>query len=251
MIAPKNLKKAQAASKPCPPARDRPVVVAAHIRAQEPETRPQTPDVDSDFIEAQAAATLAPVHLPRLSATAEGYRRIPVSLGERPEMKYFTAFTGVTPTTNTWTNFAQWANIANGTGQNQRLGRMIRVHRIRHLVGGLHASGENIALSTVHKVDVTVSPVDLFASSGSDRSEYDYPNPALVRAVPHHTLKSGNMAAEGGLVFVIEHDVRCNVLVRYDASGSVQGPTIDPYFISAEATPTSHDLAVQYWFTDE
>lgn len=187
--------------------------------------------------------------------------RVPRRVGHAPEMKFFqtTASTGVL-SQYTWQTADQMNNIAAGTGQGQRLGRQIRVHRVRYALYPSDMAGDTVfAVSNVMRVDPTVSSSDLFPTSGSNRSYFEYPNPLLQTKVFEHTVKTamqwagatfGTTPSYASACIVADQSFGKGKLISYDAAGSLVGPSPVLFFCVSE-TSISIDIGCQIWFTDE
>jgi hypothetical protein len=184
--------------------------------------------------------------------------------GVPAEMKYYTVSNSAgVLSQNTWSSLvsgtsAVWAGIAQGTDQNQRLGRRINVRRLRVVMcPSAMAYDTRLAAFTVQRIDSNIASSDLFSSSGSTRSQFDYPNPVGQEAVYAHTLGTAMQlaGATGGTTpsyatVVVVHDVtfRKGVPVSYDPSGAT-GPLPITY-VNCSETAITMDYFIQVWFQD-
>lgn len=178
----------------------------------------------------------------------------------KPEMKYYNvlANTGVL-SQYTWTSADQLAALPVGTGQGQRLGRMIRVYRMRIVVAFSDmAADSRVGLSFSERIDPTVTGSDLFASNGSVRTDLEYPNPMVVRKVYHHSVDSvmrhcgstfGTTPSYCAPVYVVDQSWAKGLVIRYDVS-AVVGPSPVLWHVVDE-TSISASIGTQIWFTDE
>lgn len=204
-------------------------------------------------------ATVVVTKSPSVEALRE--MRGPRRAGSPPEMKFFQtlATTGII-SQNTWQSADQLSNIAAGTGQNQRLGREIRIHRMRMTLNPSDLAADSLfALSFVCRVDPTVASSDIFPSSGSTRALLEYPNPLMVSKVYEHRISTAMTAAGGAfgttpsygaLCWVVDQTWEKGFRLRYDAGGAIFGASPLVLFATNESS-ISVDVGVQIWFTDE
>lgn len=186
--------------------------------------------------------------------------RSSLRVGEKPELKYFTttASTGIV-SQYTWNNFDQLGNIAAGTAQNQRLGRVIRLHRMRVVLSpGAQAYDTVLSFVLLKRLDPSISSSDIWPDSGSARSQLNYPNPLCAPVVYHETCKTlaqyagsagGTTPSYAPVVLVFDQHWEKGFPVSYDAGGAVIGASPIPHWC-VSTTSVSADVAVQYWFTD-
>lgn len=187
-----------------------------------------------------------------------------VPRGMPQEMKYYVVSnnSGVL-SQNTWGQLVAsgsgvWNGITQGTDQNQRIGRRIRVFRYRFVFApSTMAYDTLVGAFTLTRTDSNIASSDLFVSSGTTRSAFDYPNPVGQSGVHSHTLGTAMQlagAAAGTTPsytrVVIVHDVEFKKgrLVSYDASGAT-GPLLCTY-LNVSETALTCDYFVQVWFQD-
>jgi len=181
----------------------------------------------------------------------------PAAVGE---VKFYeTTYSPGIMSANTWNEIDALASIVAGTGQNQRLGRRIRLLRMRVVVR-VNMNADSTAAFIFGKwKDQTVAGSDLFSTSGSTRSEMCAPNPTCVVDLFEHrcgTLMEYVGAAYGTTPsyvknnFIFDHRFRKGMPIVYDVAGTTLGAYPSLWHCWDE-TSVSPEIAVEYWYTDE
>lgn len=207
-----------------------------------------------------------PRRVPRSIEARRVERQLALSAprGRAAELKYYTAINNMgLVSSNVWNAMVSSAGpfnaIVQGTEQNQRLGRRIRVHRYRMVVYPSDMAADSLlGAYTVTRTDSNIASSDLFVSSGGSLSQCDYPNPVGQSAVHAHTCGTVQQLVGGGAFgttpsygsLTIIHDVnfRKGMPVEYDVSGAT-GP-LPMTYVSVGETSITLNYAVQVWFTD-
>jgi hypothetical protein len=196
----------------------------------------------------------------RVHANAELSRQFR-GVGFAPEMKFYqaTGNMGIL-SQNTWQNQDQFGSITAGTGQANRLGRQIRVHRVRYVLRPSTLAAESMfGFSHVRRLDPTVSASDMFPGSGSARALYQYPPPLLQSSVYDHRIATamdwvgaarGTTPSYVDLAVVVDQKFERGFVINYDLAGAVVGPSPFLYF-AVDETSITMDWGCQIWFTDE
>lgn len=189
--------------------------------------------------------------------------RLAIPRGVAPEMKYFVAANTMGVVSgSTWSALIAsngvWSSIAQGTDQDDRLGRRIRVMRYRVVcIPSSLAAETEVGLFTVTRTDSNIASSDLFVLSGAARSAADYPNPVGQSAVHQHTYGTAMelCGATRGTTpsycdLTITHDVawKKGHVVSYDPSGPT-GPLPMTYY-NVDETGITVQYCVQVWFQD-
>jgi hypothetical protein len=161
---------------------------------------------------------------------------------------------------NTWQNSDQFNSIAAGTGQANRLGRQIRVHRVRYAIQPSDLAANSLfAVSHNLRVDPTVAASDMFPGSGSSRAMHEYPNPLLTRETYHHRVATamqwagasfGTTPSYANVMVIVDQTFEKGKLVSYDSAGAVVGSSPFLYY-GTDETSITVAFGVQIWFTDE
>lgn len=200
------------------------------------------------------------VRAPMSTALVRAIRDDRISRG-LPEVKFFqtTASTGVA-SQHTWSSYDNLNNLPQGTDQDERLGRLIRIKRMRCVIKyNTPAYTTTVGHILLMRLDPSVSASDLWVTNGSNRTVLLEPNPLCYRTIYSHMVKTitqlsmaagGTTPSYGQAVHVIDHHFGKGVQVRYDAAGAVIGPSPLPYYCTDESGLT-FDVAYQVWFTDE
>ncbi len=178
------------------------------------------------------------------------------------ELKFYetTASLGV-GSSITWTELDYLPSIVAGTGQNQRLGRKIRLIRMRYVLRLLTNAETTFAAVTGVWKDQTVSGSDLFSTSGSARTELCAPNPTCVVKLQDVRGPKTALQFAGGAygttpsyvtnVHVFDvHFGKNGMPIIYDGSGSTLGPYPSVWYCFNETSVTP-EAAVEFWYTDE
>lgn len=181
------------------------------------------------------------------------------TLGSAEELKFYeTTYAPGIMAANTWNEVDALASIVAGTGQNQRLGRKIRLHRMRFVVR-VNMNAESTAAFIVGKwKDQTVAGSDLFSTSGTTRAELCAPNPTCVVALFDHVCATmmkfvgatyGTTPSYVKHAFVFDHHFRKGMEIVYDVAGTTLGAYPSLWHCWDE-TSVSPEMAVEYWYTD-
>lgn len=209
------------------------------------------PPLREEYEVVAPAPSVEPALVPEHSML-ESFRRIPRSLGEKPEVKYYNIYGNIGAfTANTWASVDPFTSIVAGVAQNQRLGRVIHLIKGRFvLYNDFLSSGDIVAVSAVMKADVSVTATDLFSGNAATGAALDYPNPAMVDKVYHHKVFTPFMIGYGDNDNVVVLDLPLRGKLLYDASGNVQGPAPSVLVVTNNALAPVLRYAWQVWYTD-
>lgn len=171
---------------------------------------------------------------------------------QKPELKYFQfSQNGILAATPALTPIilTPLSGIAQGVGSSNRLGRQIRIHRIRSTVVLTSVSNADIM-----SVAAAILPEDeepaatLFPSQGNGVARWATPSVTRVLKESAATVAKYD-GGSGNAIAVWEGDFNLNMTLKYTAAGTVQGAD---YALAAMAerlgATTFHKFEV--WFTD-
>lgn len=171
--------------------------------------------------------------------------------GPRPELKQYatTTVSGVVAST-AWQSAPIMIGIANGNTASTRLGRAIRVRRIRLACQWTAASAiDSVAFGLLRLRDDAISASDAIPTN----DVLAYPITEIAVPVgPWHVDGYGALIEGYNSTLVpttMIVDVNLNQIVRYDDSGNCVGPTFDCFY-KQSVTNGTFRIITTIWFED-